>query len=201
MSLEVNENPSLTWYLAEGCTTTIFDTYVLIVNPSTTEEADITSTLMKPDGSTVIDTFSIPPTTRHTIHLNQVVPNESVSTKIESTNYVPVTVERAMYFDSYNAEWAGGHATIATNILNDEWYFAEGSTGGSFDQYLLFMNPHSIGVDVRIIFMMTDGSTIDKYLYMQPTSRFTVYVNDIVDGSSSAKVIASNTIAAEDAKP
>ena len=107
---------STTWYLAEGCTT-IFDTFVLVQNPSSSN-ADITITYMDQDGNTTAQTETVTAEGRFTQKINdytvngvKVMDNKSgVSTMVQSTNGVGIIVERAMYwYDPTNSYWIGGH--------------------------------------------------------------------------------------------
>lgn len=67
---------------------------------------------MKSDGSVELQNITIPATSRSTIYVNDVVPNESISTKIESTNGVKVIAERAMYWDVLDQTLCGGHSSM-----------------------------------------------------------------------------------------
>ena len=98
---------ALTWYLAEGCTDD-FDEYVLIQNPNSST-ANVTVTFMTGDGTTVERKINVPETSRYTIHVNDYVPNESVSTKVESD--IGIIAERAMYWDVDGHHWMGGHCS------------------------------------------------------------------------------------------
>jgi len=108
-----------TWYLAEGCTT-IFDTFVLVQNPSSSD-AEISITYMDQDGNTAVQTETVSANGRFTQKINdytvdgvKVMDNKSgVSTKVESTNNVGVIVERSMYWlDPTGSYWVGGHDCV-----------------------------------------------------------------------------------------
>ncbi|MDI6875140.1 MAG: hypothetical protein QME84_12790, partial [Actinomycetota bacterium] len=71
-----------------------FETYVLVQNPNP-EAADVTMTFMRPGGETSAIGFSLPGQARHTVNVNQVVPESDVSTMVEAN--APVICERAMY--------------------------------------------------------------------------------------------------------
>ena len=108
---------SLRWNLAEGYTGKTFNTWIPIMNPNNTDSR-IKVTFMQPDGSTLEDYFTIPATSRFTLHADDYFIDQSISTKIEVLNDVPVIVERAMYWDSENLASgnsytnAGGHACL-----------------------------------------------------------------------------------------
>jgi hypothetical protein len=104
-----------TWYLPEGCTVNqgpglCFDTYILLMNPDESQEANVTLTFMLPDGSTKEKQMTLKPNSRETIYVDNEsgLENTSVATKVTSTN--PIVVERAMYFNYFGRD--GGHCTI-----------------------------------------------------------------------------------------
>jgi flagellar hook assembly protein FlgD len=77
----VNTNiprPSITWYLAEGYTGSNvdsgeFDTWVLIQNPGD-QAAKARVTFMQPGGANVAREYSLPPRSRFTIHVDDILP-------------------------------------------------------------------------------------------------------------------------------
>ena len=103
---------ALTWYLAEGDTSS-FDEYVLIQNPNSSS-AQVMVTFMDDSGSTAITTQTLNPTSRQTITVSSHMDGEPVSTTVESTNGQAVIVERAMYWTRSGISWIGGHNTRGT---------------------------------------------------------------------------------------
>ena len=94
-----------------------FETYVLLANPSPTTAASIRMTFLRTDGTTVVKTFTVGPTSRFNVHVNSMVPelaNEPFGTIIEVTNGVAIAVERAFYWTRGGLYWTGG--TNATAI-------------------------------------------------------------------------------------
>ncbi len=167
-----------TWYLAEGYTGGSFDTYVLIQNPSSTS-AECQVTFMKPDGSTVSQELTVAGTSRQTIHVNSAVPDESVSTTVESTNSVEIIVERAMYWDANGVNWIGGHSSMGTTATATTWYLAEGYTGGTFDEYVLIQNPNASSASIKVTFMKTNGNNVVENITLSGSSRHTIHANDV----------------------
>ena len=85
------------WYLAEGCTGTGFETWVLLQNPGEAP-ARAELTYMTPKGDVQGPVVTLEPHTRTTINIAETVLGEcSVSTMVTSDH--PITVERAMYGD------------------------------------------------------------------------------------------------------
>lgn len=107
----------LRWGLAEGRAGAPFnyETYILIANPGA-QAANVRATFLKPDGTTVIKTYTVNATSRFGIVAHNEVPNSQFGAIIESTNGVPIVVERAMYWDALGQRWAGGTNATATKL-------------------------------------------------------------------------------------
>ncbi len=97
--------PSDRWYLAEGTTAWGFEEYVLVQNPNP-EEAVVSFTFMRPDGTTEFISFPVAPDSRFSLRANDVVPDSDVSVSVLADR--PVICERAMYWGERNV----GHVTI-----------------------------------------------------------------------------------------
>ena len=124
--------PATTWYLAEGCTSGGYELWILLMNPRNTR-AETRVTFMKDDGTTIENNVVIGPTSRYSINVNEIVPDASVSTKVEATGGVDIIAERAMYWNADSAvlnaatgrsfqtgsngqvNWIGGHCSSGGN--------------------------------------------------------------------------------------
>lgn len=94
-------DPALTWYLAEGCTESTFETFILVQNPGA-NVASVQLTFMTGTGEIAGPSMALQPHTRYTWLANSYVTSWSVSTMVSSDQ--PVVAERAMYGD--NRTWA-----------------------------------------------------------------------------------------------
>ncbi len=185
------------WFFAEGYTGESFDTWILLQNPND-GTATVTLSFMKPDGSVIRQTVSVPGRRRHSVHVDQVPGLEAtdVSTQVDSD--LPVIAERAMYFDYQGRK--GGHATIGAPVPDRQWFLAEGYTGGEFDEYVLLLNPGAEAASVDVLFMRPDGVTVSRKVDMGPHSRYTIHVDGIEgleDTEVSTKVNSSAPIVVE----
>jgi hypothetical protein len=111
----------LKWGLAEGRVGTAanYQTYILLANASPTATADVRVTFLKTDGTTVVKTYSVGPTSRFNVEVHATVTelaNESFGTLIEVLNGVGIAVERAMYSDSAGVVWAAGTNALGTQL-------------------------------------------------------------------------------------
>ena len=96
------------WLFAEGSTQPPFDTWFLLVNSSAIGDAHVTVTYGLPNGQTVVQNLIVPGESRRSIYANLVVPNQPITTRIDSD--LPIVVERSMYFSNGQ----GGTNTIGT---------------------------------------------------------------------------------------
>jgi hypothetical protein len=87
--------PGSSWYLAEGCTRAGFEEWICLMNPGG-EAAEVVLRFMLEDSSEREHVVTVPPGTRVTVKVNDVVgPEHDVSTEVMSDR--PVIVERPMY--------------------------------------------------------------------------------------------------------
>ncbi|MFH1486741.1 MAG: glycosyl hydrolase family 18 protein [Chloroflexota bacterium] len=171
-----------TWLLAEGCTAPPYDTWILIMNPNP-HHVPTTVTFMKEGGGTVVKEYRIPPTSRFTIFANDVVPNAAISTRVESDS--PLIVERAMYFGH------DGHVSAGVNAPSCLWYLPEGYTGG-MDTWILLMNPNPTTALATVSFLKEDGSVEKRSYQLKPTSRLSIFANQIVPGISFSTTVEAD---------
>ncbi|MCL4846353.1 MAG: IPT/TIG domain-containing protein [Acidobacteria bacterium] len=198
--------PSTTWYLAEGATGD-FRNFILIANPDPdpARVAQVTLTFLRDGGAPPVSRAipgGVAGGERKTMFVNLDVPelaNASFSTRVESTNGVPVIVERAMYFPSASPGFPGpvGHESGGVTALSTRWVFGEGVTGGVapnpiFDTFLLLANPGATTARVKVTYAKEGGErfeqtvAVDPGLDMPPNSRKTIWVNLDIPGFANA---------------
>ncbi len=182
--------PSTHWYMAEGSTKSGFDSWVLLQNPQSVQ-ANVTLTFLTAEGEKKDFQLAMPPTSRRSLYLNQLVPNAEISTVVTSDQ--PIIAERTMYFNQ-----AGGHGGLAANQLAKSWYLAEGRVGQGMDSWLLAMNPNPTPANLRVTFMLENGHPQVAYYALRPSSRMSVYVNQVVPaGKVGARVESDQPIVVE----
>jgi L,D-transpeptidase catalytic domain/Family of unknown function (DUF5719) len=186
------------WYLAEGCTSGNFNEYVLMMNP-TGVDANVEAEFMKPDGSVVNRTYTVPTLSRFTVKVDDIegLQETEVSTRLHSDQLI--TAERAMYFDDYGGK-NGGTCSAAVSQPAKTWYLAEGFTGRSFDEYILVQNPGDADGTVRVNYMRSDGQNFIEERDIKAHSRLSIHVDDIpelADAEVSAKVTCNRPVVVE----
>jgi len=175
--------PALNWYFAEGTVRPNFDTYFTIENPSSNKTAKVKITYMLGNGETEEQELSVGEHSRATVTVKAKLGEgddieHDFSTRVESTNSVPIIVERPMYFN-YKWMWTGGHDVVGALGPAPTWYFAEGTTRPDFDTYLCIQNPDdSKSSKVEINYIKGDGTTKDQEVTIPPHSRVTIAARD-----------------------
>jgi hypothetical protein len=169
--------PATSWFLAEGATGTFFDDYVLIANPSPAA-AEVSVRFLRGDGVEVARSYRVAAESRFTIFVDAIseLASADLSTVIESTNGVPIVVERSMY-------WAGGfydyyesHGSVGVTRASTDWLMAEGEEGGAQDvqTYVLIANPSAAPATVLVSYSSENAGGSTQQLTIPPASRRTV---------------------------
>ncbi len=177
--------PSVTWYLAEGTTANGFEEYLLIQNPDASRTAHANLYFLKPNGDMEMLAASLPPNSRTTVQVSDVVGATDVSTTVMSD--IPVVAERSMYWSNR----LEGHNSIGCTTPDENWYLAEGSTLG-FEEYVLLANPTDSPAHVTLTFMRNDGTTATLAATLAALSRVTVRANDVTPNTEVSVRVASS---------
>lgn len=181
--------PRPEWYLPEGTTRPGFDEWVLVMNPNdfaTTVEADF----LTPGGVGGSHSLTLQPNSRGTIHVNDFVVNQDVSTVVRSREGAGILAERAMYMDTADGK-RGAHDSIGASQTDTFWYLPEGTTRPGFDEWVLVQNPSGEQARVRVTLLGPSGPAAQVEFDMRPQSRYTVHVNDMVQDMDVSTVVES----------
>lgn len=181
--------PSTTWLFAEGSTQPPFETWFLIQN-ATSQAASVTFTFFLQPSGTTTQTFTVAPTSRFSLFVNQSMPNAAFSTRI--TSNVPITAERAMYvsFD--------GDAKPGVNAPATVWLFAEGSTQSPFQTWILLQNPNNVPATATVNYLLENGQVMTQTQPLPANSRTSIFVNQVLPNSAfSIRVTSDQPIVAE----
>lgn len=139
-----------TWYFAEGRVGSGFQEFITIDNPSTATACTVDVTYLLEAGSPIAKQYTVVPSSRATISVNNDVNNTqpssatgiSVATllKNDPTSACPgFAAERPMYFN-YHGDTSNSDVVGATH-LNTSFYFADVPSGGGYTSYLTILNP------------------------------------------------------------
>ncbi|BCS33745.1 hypothetical protein TBR22_A29720 [Luteitalea sp. TBR-22] len=180
---------ALAWYLAEGATGPFFDLFLLVANPSE-QPAEIAVTYLLPDGSTVRHTHRVGALQRYTIWVDQAaaaLADTAVSMVVESTNGVPIVVERSMWWPGDNRAWTEAHNAPGTTATGIAWAVADGEVSDDAARrvtYYLVANPGADAAQVKVTLLFDDGSPVATRTYpVAARSRFGISVRDEFPGA------------------
>ncbi len=162
-------------YLAEGATSTFFDTTIALVNPSPGATANTLLRFQRSDTTTRVRYVSVPPLGRRTVTVKSVpeMAQAEFSTAIESDQ--PVVVDRTM---SWDGRGYGSHAETSVAAPATTWYLAEGATHSGFNLFYLVQNPHPTdAAQVLVRYLLPSGMPLEKVHTVPPHSRYNIWVN------------------------
>jgi glucose/arabinose dehydrogenase len=160
---------SFTRQLAEGASSSFFETSVSLMNPNS-QPARVVLRFLKDTATTVTWPVTIAPRRRLTINPGQLasVNSSSFATIVESDQ--EVVVERTMTWDQSNY---GAHTEKAIAGPASNWFFAEGSQG-FFLSYVLLTNPSTSQNRASVRFLRENGGPIVQEFTLAPLSRRTI---------------------------
>lgn len=174
-------SPATRWFLAEGATGPYFDQFVLIANPGDTD-AQVTVTYLLDDGRTYARSLVAPANARSGIWVDvEQIPgipgyplaDVALSTAVESTNGVPLIVERAMWWPGNGDSWHEAHNSAGATETGIRWALAEGEVGGArgVDTYVLIANTSDYAGSATVTLLFEDGTSAVRTYSLSSRSR------------------------------
>lgn len=193
--------PSLVWYLAEGATVGPFQLFYLLQNPGPLDAA-VRVTYLRPVPRPPVErTYRVPAESRVTIWVDEEasdLASTDVAARIESTNGVPIIVERAMYMNAGGVTFRAGHNSAGILSPDVNWFLAEGATGDYFDMFVLIANPNTSAAAVTARFLRSDGAVVTRTYTVAARSRFNIWVDFadplLADAAVSVEVTSTNNV-------
>jgi Ca2+-binding RTX toxin-like protein len=108
------------WGLAEGRLggPEQYQTFILLANADVSNAAQVRITFLRADGTTVVRSVTVNPTSRLNVRVNDVpeLADESFGALIEVTSGPGIFVERALYSDANGTVFAAGTNALATRL-------------------------------------------------------------------------------------
>ena len=169
--------PSNTWYFGEGATAAPHQTWFLMLNPNNAATTATLTFFFEAGGSQQTQ-VTIPPFSRASIFTNQILPPAAFSTEILST--LPIVAERSMFKTSDGS----GAASQGAVQLQNQAFFAEGSTFAPFDTWFLLANTTQASADVTVQYFRDNGPPVTQTLTVPPLSRRSIFVNQILPNAN-----------------
>ncbi len=166
--------------------------FLPILNPGATAAA-VTATYYAHGQQVGSQALTVAPHSRGTLFPSQATPSR-VSVVLSSSQ--PVVSERPTYFSGITGCTAGrvsgGADVIGVASLSRDWLFAEGYTGGHFQQYFVLANldPAKTPAAVTITLEYDDGTAHAFPVTVNPLSQVVWNVNTAGTGATSQAVSA-----------
>jgi YVTN family beta-propeller protein len=188
--------PDTDWYFAEGNTLPGFEEYICVLNTEDSA-ANLKFRYMVEGAGEKTVKGVVGPHSRATFKTrDQIGSNVNASLHLSSDR--AVVAERPMYFDYSGLAsngWTGGHDVMGANAAEKQWYFAEGSTGEGFEEWLCLLNPGKVDITVNATYQQSPGQGgIIKKAYAVPAGqRVTVSVNREIGPDKDAAVSLAST--------
>lgn len=177
------------WFFPEGNVRGYQQQFVFF-NPNP-ERADTLVKLYPSNREPTELTLTIAAWSQHVLLVNDVITGtDGVSAIVEANRQI--IVERSMETETDLSITAG------IPELSRVWYFAEASTDGTFNTYLILFNPHPTFAEAEVTYMRGDGKQVRQQVHIPPQQRMVVTVNDALPGYGfGMKVVADRPLAAE----
>jgi hypothetical protein len=169
------------YYFAEGTTRPGFEGWITLQNPNGYDIiVDADYQLGAGQGDPVQRSYEVAAGFRRTVFLpDEVGWEKDVSVKLTSED--EFLAERPMYFDYSTAglDAQGGHCVIGAALPASQWLFAEGYTGGSFQQWLCLQNPENNAATVEITYYTQEAGELPaRQVNIPANTRLTLLVNE-----------------------
>ena len=149
-----------TFYFADVTSGPGYASFITILNPGTTA-ANITATYNIGGSVAATQTLQVAAGARGTI-----IPTNTGSVRhaaVVVTSDQPVVAERPTYFSNISAGNAhtvsGAASVVGEQTLTSDWLFAEGYTGGSFQENLILANFSTTAVTANVLLEFSNGHT------------------------------------------
>jgi Pro-kumamolisin, activation domain len=170
--------PGTDWLFAEGFTGTNFQEYLELANFGA-NAANSSIKLEYTDGSTQVFPVQVPAFGQVQFDVNA-HPGATTAVSAEVTSDNPIVADRLMFFHATSAHFQGGTDVIGAPAAANVCSFAEGFTGGSFQEYLTLQNPTNTNETVAVTFFI-NGLIFQQQINVNAHSRNTVNVNSTIN--------------------
>ncbi len=175
-----------------------YSSFLPILNPGTAP-ATVTATYYATDQQVGTQTLTVAANSRGTIFPSQAKPALPSRVSVVLTSSQPVVSERPTYFSGINGGNAGivsgGADVIGVQNLASDWLFAEGYTGGRFQENFVIANldPAKTAASVTITLEYDNGTSHAFQVTVNPFSQVIWNVNTSGTGATSQSVSAEIT--------
>ena len=170
--------------------------FLPILNPGTST-ANVTATYYANGAQVGTQSLAVAANSRGTIFPSQASPHLPARVSVELTSSQPVVSERPTYFSGINGGNAGivsgGADVIGVQQLSTDWLFAEGYTGGHFQENFVLANldPARTPANVTITLEYNGGSSKAFTVTVNPFSQVIWNVNANSTGAGTSQSVSA----------
>jgi endoglucanase len=175
-----------------------YTSFIAILNPPSSPTATVTARYYSGGSLVATQSVTVPGGVRGTINPGAALPKLPAHVAVVVTSTQAVAVERPTYFSNINGGNAGtvsGAAdVIGVQTLSNDWLFAEGYTGGKFQENYVLANldPANTSASVTIKLEFQNGGPVQTHtLTIGPNSQATFNVNASAPNQSVSAEITS----------
>jgi hypothetical protein len=177
---------SRTWHFAEGTTEGDFTMRLLVLNPND-QPTNVEAIFSDPAGEAQSRRYAVPPRSQLSILVNDVVPEQGVSTLVRADR--PIAVERALSFNDGLAGTVGAGA-IAPSY---RWAFVDGRTT-DVAYYLAVSNPNRLPATVTVDLLFADGAPATQSFSVPANARYTLAVHELYPDEAAVTAVVTGTV-------
>jgi hypothetical protein len=174
---------SRSWHFAEGTTEGDFAMRLLVLNPND-QPTNVEAIFSDPAGEALTRRYAVPPRSQLAILVNDVVPEQGVSTLVRADR--AIAVERTLTFNDGLAGTVGPGA-IAPSY---RWAFVDGRTT-DVAYYMAVSNPNRVPATVTVDLLFADGAPATQSFSIPPNARYTLAVHELYPGEAAVTAVVS----------
>ncbi|MDQ6659682.1 MAG: peptidoglycan DD-metalloendopeptidase family protein [Chloroflexota bacterium] len=175
VSMATTITPSLpkAYYFAEGYTGSGTTEYLSLTNPSV-NPARVSITYLYPSAAPQIRSYTVATQAHTVLNINnEVGSNQTISMIVQSDQ--PFSAERTMY--THKDAFTTATDSVGSASLSSNWYFAEGNTTYGWNTLLAVLNPSSLPVTGKIMYLLNNQAVTGKTYTFPARSRNTLVLN------------------------
>jgi hypothetical protein len=171
------------WHFAEGTTEGDFAMRLLVLNPND-QPTNVEAIFSDPAGEALTRRYAVPPRSQLAILVNDVVPDQGVSTVVRADR--PIAVERTLTFNDGLAGTVGAGATEPSY----RWAFVDGRTT-DVAYFMAVSNPNRTPATVTVDLLFADGAPATQSFSIPPNARYTLAVHELYPDEAAVTAVVS----------
>ncbi len=185
-------NAAIRWAEPDPAGGFAFHEYLTLQNPGDTTATASPEYLITGADPVRGPSVVLPPRTRKTVRVNDTIPRTEHGTRLTSSG--PIVVERPMYSAYGPNLWTGGHVGVGFEKPQRSFYFAEGYTGETFEEYITLANSSSVDAHVTVEYLMEDEPNKTQSVTVPANRRLTINVKAVIGKNKNVSAVLQSDI-------